>query len=49
MKINLTKLLENEKYTGEYGETSFVGTIDEGAGGKSPYAFELEEERRLND
>ena len=45
MIVNLTKLLSIPKnnYTGIYGETSWVGELEDGTSEDSPYAFELEE------
>ena len=42
MKVNLTKLLERDNYLGDYGKTNHIGPHIDETGGKSPYAFELE-------
>jgi hypothetical protein len=47
MKLNVTKLLEIPKnlYIGKYGETSWVGELNEGKTNmESAYMFILEEE-----
>jgi hypothetical protein len=44
MKINLTKLLVVMKYTGDYGQTNWIGNPPPSTAEDSPYSFVIEDE-----